>query len=129
MKSSSRETRQKQIMEHELEKVNSFFTAEELFGKVKNNKNNKNDKNIGIATIYRFLKDLKSKRKIHTYVCDRRVLYSKEKNSHCHFICEKCNKTIHFDVKSIDFLKNKLKGKASSICHFQIDVQGVCKDC
>ena|SRR3989338_9241080 len=120
----SRETNQKKILESEISRINSFFTAEELFEKIK-----KKNSSIGIATIYRFLKDLKAKRKIHTYVCDRRVLYSRANSSHCHFICEKCNKTVHFQVDNIDFLKNKLKSKASSICHFQIDVQGICEDC
>jgi len=117
----SRITKQKELMETELEKVNSFFTAEGFFNKLK-----KKNKKISIATIYRFLKELRKERKLHSYLCNRRLIYSKEKTNHCHFICQKCNKVIHFDVDEIDFLRKKIRG---DICHFQIDVHGICDKC
>lgn len=117
----SRNTKQKEILFNEIEKFNSFFTAEELLGKA-----NKKDTKIGIATIYRFLKNLSKKRKIHQYNCNRKTIYSIDKKSHCHFICEKCGKSSHIEINSLDFIKNKIKG---SICHFQIDINGICKNC
>jgi len=117
----SRITKQKELMETELEKVNSFFTAEGFFNKLK-----KKNKKISIATIYRFLKELRKERKLHSYLCNRRLIYSKEKTNHCHFICQKCNKVIHFDVDEIDFPRKKIRG---DICHFQIDVHGICDKC
>ncbi len=116
----SRETRQKEILSKELAKISSFFTAEEIHAKVR-----KKDSKIGIATVYRFLKDLRKKSQVHTYTCNRRVLYSKEKNSHCHFTCQKCHKITHFNLDKIDFLKNKL----GDVCHFQLDIEGTCQDC
>lgn len=113
----SRATRQKELLGRELEKMHSFFTAEELHDRVKG---------ISLATVYRYLKDLRSSRQIFSYLCDGRHVYSKEKKSHCHFVCEKSGKVIHFDVGSIDFLKDKIPGKISS---FQIEVHGVCEDC
>jgi len=110
-----RTTKQKQILEEELNKFNSFFSAEDLYQKVKN-------KNIGIATVYRFLKD----KQLYSYICERKKIYSKEKRSHCHFLCEETGKIIHFDIDSLDFLKNKIPGTISS---FQLEVKGVCKDC
>lgn len=110
-----RKTKQKQILEEELEKIIFFFSAEELHNKVK-------DKNIGIATVYRFLKD----KQLYSYLCDRKKIYSKEKRSHCHFLCEETGKVIHFDISSLDFLKNKIPGTISS---FQLEVKGRCKDC
>jgi Fe2+ or Zn2+ uptake regulation protein len=62
---------------------------------------------------------------IYSYLCDRRIVYSREKKSHCHFICEKTGKVVHFDVDSLDFLKNKIPG---SITSFQLEVKGICKD-
>ena len=41
-------------------------------------------------------------------------------------ICEETGKVIHFDVDSLDFLKNKIPGSISS---FQIEVKGRCKEC
>lgn len=114
-------TRQKIIIEEELNKFNTFFTAEELLSKIQTR-----DKQIGIATIYRFLKDKTAKDSIHSYYCDRRQIYSSQKNNHCHFICTNCGKITHFNVKDIDFIKKDIKGK---ICHFQIDIHGICNEC
>ena len=114
-----RQTKQKTIMREALSVMSSFFTAEAFYDKVKN-------KGIGIATVYRFLKRMKEKRELHSYLCKRKTIYSREENSHSHFICQKCGKVSHFDVDSLDFLKKKIKG---DICHFQIDVSGVCEEC
>ena len=117
----SRNTKQKEIIQKELNKIKTFFSAEELYDKVK-----KKDKNIGIATIYRFLNELKKNHEIYSYICDRRQIYSQEKKSHCHFTCEETGKVIHFDIDSLDFLKNKLPGTITS---FQLEVRGICKKC
>jgi Fe2+ or Zn2+ uptake regulation protein len=114
-----RQTKQKNAISEELVKFSSFFTAEDLFAKVK-------DRDMGVATVYRFLKNLRDKGKIHSYICNRRTLYSKDKQSHSHFICERCGKVEHFKIENVDFLKDKIKG---SICHFQLDVSGVCVEC
>ncbi len=116
-----RQTKQKELLNEEVKKLKSFFTAEELLIKAK-----KKDSRLGIATVYRFLSDLTNKRQIHSYVCDRKTIYSTRDNSHCHFTCEKCGKVEHIQVNSLDFIKNKVKG---SICHFQIDVFGTCESC
>ncbi|MEN9626033.1 MAG: hypothetical protein RL557_361 [archaeon] len=117
----SRNTSQKILLQEEIQKSNSFFNAEELHQKVR-----KKDKTIGIATVYRFLKSLKEKNKIHSYTCNRRIIYSLENKNHCHFVCENCGKTEHIHVSSLDFIKNKMSG---IICHFQIDIAGLCEKC
>ncbi|MGV8162130.1 MAG: Fur family transcriptional regulator [Candidatus Nanoarchaeia archaeon] len=117
----SRNTKQKETIDIELKKINSFFTAEELFENVR-----KNNQDIGLATIYRFLKELRDNKEIYSYTCDGKLIYSKQKKSHCHFICEQTGKIIHFDVDSLDFLKNKIPGDITS---FQIEVRGTCKKC
>jgi Fur family ferric uptake transcriptional regulator len=118
---TTRETRQKEIINSQLNKINHFFTAEELHEKV-----TKIEPKIGIATIYRFIKELKKKNEIYSYLCNRRNIFSKNKESHCHFICEKTGKTIHFEINNLDFLKNKIPG---SIKSFQIEIRGVCHEC
>ncbi|MFT4303984.1 MAG: Fur family transcriptional regulator [Candidatus Woesearchaeota archaeon] len=115
-----RNTRQKEIMENELAKIDSFFTADEFHEKIL-----AKDKNMGIATIYRFLSELKENNKIYSYICDRKTVFTTQDNSHCHFICEKTGKIIHFKIDSIDFLKNKIPG---SIKSFQLEIRGECKD-
>jgi len=120
----SRKTRQKELIEKLVNKMDVFFSAEDLFKLVK-----KKDSQIGIATVYRFLNDLKKKNKICTYVCDRRALYSREKNSHCHFICDKTGKIIHFDIDSLNFLKDVKKKIPGTINSFQLEIHGICDDC
>lgn len=117
----NRNTRQKELIQNELSKIDTFFSSEYLFGRVK-----KKDSSIGIATVYRFLKDAKERGEIFSYTCDRKQVYSRGKKSHCHFECENSGKIIHFDVDNIDFLKDKIPGTITS---FQLEVKGVCQDC
>ena len=121
MVKASRHTKQKIVLEGEIKKFSSFFTAEDLHEKAKNK-----DNKIGVATVYRFLKQLKKKNQIHSYLCDRKMIYSFSEENHCHFLCQKCGKITHISIGSIDFLKRNLKG---SICHFQVNVEGICDDC
>lgn len=121
MVKQSRKTKQKELIRSEISRFASLFTADELYDRIK-----KKDNTIGIATVYRFLKDLRKKKELHSYVCDRKMIYSREKNNHCHFICQKCESVTHFNIDKIDFLQTKIKGE---ICHFQIDVHGVCETC
>jgi Fur family ferric uptake transcriptional regulator len=124
MRRLSRKTQQKELLQEEITKFNSFFTAEDLFKQVR-----KKDSNLGIATVYRFLKSLVNKGELYSYLCDRRTLYSKQKNSHCHYICERTGKIIHFELENLDFLK-KIKDKIpGSISSFQIEIKGVCDKC
>jgi len=115
----SRQTKQKSLLEKELSNLDSFFTAEDLHNKAKNN-------NIGMATVYRLLRELKNKGRLHSYICDRKSIYSKSKSNHCHFTCQKCGKVVHMKIDSLDFLKKNIYGE---ICHFQIDVEGICEGC
>ncbi|MFO7677377.1 MAG: transcriptional repressor [Thermoplasmatota archaeon] len=117
----SRKTKQKELIQSEINIMNSFFTADDLYEKIK-----KKDQSIGIATIYRFLKDLREQKDLHSYVCERKMIYSQDENNHCHFVCQQCNKIMHFTIDKIDFLKTKIPG---DICHFQIDVHGICNTC
>jgi Fe2+ or Zn2+ uptake regulation protein len=117
----TRETRQKKLIYEEINRMKFFFTAESLFNKI-----SEKDKSIGIATIYRFLRDLKKNRKIHSYVCDRKNLYSSKNLNHNHFVCEMCGKIEHLKINRLDFIKSFVAG---DVCHFQIEVTGVCISC
>ncbi|MFA6424666.1 MAG: transcriptional repressor [Phycisphaerae bacterium] len=120
MSKKTRNTRQKEIIEKELSKIDVFFSAENLYNQIRFI-----DKEIGLATVYRFLNEMRKKGIIYSYLCDRRMVYSRERKGHCHFTCEKTGKVVHFDVDSLDFLKNKIPG---SITSFQLEVKGICKD-
>ncbi len=113
-------TSQKKLIADEISKLNSFFDAYELHKFVE-----KRDRKIGLATIYRFLNSLETEGSIHSFVCDNKKIYSNSKTSHTHFRCEKCNKLEHIKVKNVDFLDLV----EYDICHFQIELVGVCKGC
>ncbi len=116
-----RATQQKQLIEKEITNFSSFFNAEDLYKKV-----SKKNAKIGIATIYRFLNDLTKNGEIHSFLCNRKTLYSNSKKNHCHFTCERCSERKHIDLKKLDFLDEQIEGE---LCHFQIDITGVCKKC
>jgi Fur family ferric uptake transcriptional regulator len=117
----TRNTIQKNLIEKEMSFFKSFFDAEELYVRV-----SKKNSKIGIATVYRFLKKLSKEGKIHTYLCNRKTIYSSNITSHCHFTCENCGNVKHINLKKLDFLNKEVKG---SICHFQIDISGICEQC
>jgi len=120
-KMTLRKTNQKKLIEEEIKSLHSFFDAEKLYMRV-----SKKNKKIGIATVYRFLKKLTEEGKIHSYSCNRKIIYSTNVRSHCHFICENCGNIKHINLKKLDFLQKEVKG---DICHFQIDITGVCEKC
>jgi Fur family ferric uptake transcriptional regulator len=117
----SRNTKQKEVLSIELDAMRGFFNAEEFHFLAK-----KKIPHIGIATVYRFLNERVSERRLHSYLCDKRTIYSNSRNSHCHYICQECGKKQHIDIKDIGNIKKSIKG---TICHFQIDIYGICEDC
>ena len=121
MSKQSRKTKQKGLITNEISFMDSFFTAEDIHKKIR-----RKDSKIGIATVYRLLRQLKKENKLHHYSCGKKTIFSIDERNHSHFACEKCGKVFHINVKSLDFFKEAVKGKA---CHFQLDVYGICENC
>lgn len=121
MPKTSRQTRQKQLLHEVVATFSTFFTAEQFYQRAQ-----KRDPRLGIATVYRFLHDLTSNHDLHSYQCNRRTIYSSTYKSHCHFICRRCKKTSNFTVNNLDFLHKNMHG---TICHFHIEVEGICEKC
>jgi Fur family ferric uptake transcriptional regulator len=121
MPRKSRKTRQKEIIESSLQDVEAFFTAEDLHSAVI-----EKDSSVGIATVYRFLKEKSEDAQLHSYRCEGRRIYSIEKRNHAHFICTDCGSTTHFNIGDIGEIKKSVKGE---ICHLQLDVYGICEKC
>lgn len=117
----SRNTKQKEYLAKKLEDIKGFFSAEEFCHQC-----SKEMLGIGVATIYRFLNEQEKLHLLHSYQCDRKKVYSKKSGNHCHFICEQCGKHEHITIKNIEAIRASTKG---TICHFQIDVYGICVQC
>lgn len=116
----SRTTRQYEVLTSATKQLDSFFDAQQLLELANQSEE------ISQATVYRFLKDQVSQNKLFEYRCEGSRVFTTQKRSHCHFICENTGKVIHFDVDSLDFLQDKIPGQITS---FQIEVRGVCDDC
>ena len=116
-----RTTQQLELLQQTSKQLSDFFDAQTLHQEAQ-----KSDEEVGIATVYRYLKDATKAGDLHKYRCNNRSVYTTKKKSHCHFICEKTGKTIHFELDSIDFLADKVPGTIKSI---QIEVTGECADC
>lgn len=121
MGKKSRNTRQKELIESVAGTMENIFTADDLYKSAAGK-----EKGIGIATVYRCVKLLCEKGVLHSYKCGRRKVYSNKSSNHCHFICHKCGKSEHFDVRNLDFLKEVVD---ADVCHFQLDVYGLCRKC
>ncbi len=115
----SRATKQKNLLKKVISTKKGFFSVDELFAETR-------DQGVGIATVYRFLREMRDTGDINQYTCERKTIYSVVRNSHCHFVCESCGSTKHFEVSSLDFLKNKVPGVINS---FQIETHGLCHKC
>lgn len=116
-----RMTKQKRILYEEIKQFSSFFNAYELHARVV-----KKDQSIGLATVYRFLNTLESDGGIHSFMCDKKKIYSNNKRSHTHFKCEKCGNIKHIQIKNVDFLHQLVNAE---ICHFHIELSGTCSKC
>lgn len=114
-------TKQKRLLQDTLTQFTSFFDAYELHNIVV-----KKNPNIGLATIYRFLNALEFAGELHSFLCDNKKIYSLSKTNHAHFKCEKCGIIKHIKIKNLDFLS---EFKQEQICHFQIELHGVCEKC
>ena len=115
-----RNTKQKNIINEEINSCSTFFNAEELHNKI-----TRKNSNIGLATVYRSLKTLEEQGVIHSYLSDNRKIYSREGKKHVHFSCEVCGLKKHITLKKMDFLKEIQE----EVCHLQIDIVGICKEC
>ncbi len=116
-----RMTNQKKILYEEIKQFSSFFDAYELHARIV-----KKNQRIGLATVYRFLNTLESDGEIHSFMCDNKRIYSNNKRSHAHFKCEKCSDIKHIQIKNVDFLHESVNDE---ICHFQIELSGICSNC
>lgn len=121
MQDMARMTKQKNLLHTEVKASRSFFDAYKLHSNVQ-----RKDKKIGIATVYRFLNNLEAKGEVHSFICDNKKVYSNNKTSHAEFKCEECGKLKHVKIDNVDFL-NKLTD--DYVCHFQIELTGLCSSC
>jgi len=83
---------------------------------------------ISKATVYRNLASSVEEGEISTPgIYDGAMRFDHIKNSHFHFVCDKCKKII--DVKSFDLKKNLPPLKSFKINKVELTLRGLCPDC
>ncbi len=114
----SRNTWQKKRVGEIIDGFDKAFRVEDVYERVKS-------EGIGIATVYRYLSDLRKEGKINHFVCDGRALYSKDRIQHTHFHCTECDRSTH--IQDVKLPLGKItNGKIES---FQLEIRGICKTC
>jgi len=103
-------------------------TADVLFEILKQEKK---DSNIGIATVYRNLKQLAGKNIIKRISgLDNFEHFDHNTEEHYHFICTKCKKIFDLDKNIAPDISDKIKNNTGFIVQsHDIVVHGICKDC
>jgi Fe2+ or Zn2+ uptake regulation protein len=114
----SRNTWQKERVGEAINDFDKSFRVEDVYGKVKT-------EGIGIATVYRYLSDLREEKQINYFMCDGSALYSKNKIQHTHFHCSECDQSTH--IQEVKLPLGKITG--GKVESFQLDIRGICKNC
>ena len=121
---TTRKTRQKAVLHAEMGQLERLFTPEELHARVRSRL-----PGVGIATVYRFLKQEAGEGRVHRYRHGRKRVYSAHAKSDAHFICERCGRQKHLDLAAFDFGGAMKAEPGARACHFQLDVFGACEKC
>lgn len=89
------------------------------------------DSNLGIATVYRNLKKLAELgiiKKIEGL--EESEHFDHNTHTHYHFLCTKCNRVFDIDADiAPDVLEKVEEQTGFKVSHYDIVMQGICKDC
>lgn len=113
------------------ENYDKHLTVEEIFAILK-----ERDNNIGIATVYRNLKQLEEKELVKkAYITDNlsscyEVNIKSNIHSHHHLICKQCGKIIDFEEDLLDVIEKIIDVTTGfQIYDHNLVFYGKCKDC
>lgn len=120
----SRQTLQKEAVASEITRLDGLFAAQELHRRVR-----RRHPDVGQATIYRQLKEMSRRGELHHFRHGRTMVYSAHPNNVVHFICERCAAARPIRLQQVDFIGLVQKQTGRKVCHFQLDVFGVCEKC
>jgi len=121
-------SKQRELILDTLAKHPVHPTADVLFEILKREKN---DSNIGIATVYRNLKQLADKKIIKKISgLDNSEHFDSNTQEHYHFICTKCKRIFDLDKNIAPDISEKIKKNTGFIVQsHDIVVHGICREC
>ena len=121
-------SRQREIILDTLTRNAVHPTAERLHQIIKSEDP---ETNLGIATVYRNLKKLAELgiiKKIEGL--EESEHFDHNTHTHYHFLCTKCNRVFDIDADiAPDVLDKVEKQTGFEVSHYDIVMQGICKDC
>lgn len=121
MPKTERQTKQKKIVEEYLASTYSHPSAEKIYKKAK-----KKLPRISKATVYRILRNFRSKGKIQEIPTDiSRWDYNED--PHPHFLCKECGNL--YDIEEDIDLPQKKSFEVGEAKNFKIIFSGICKNC
>ena len=115
-------TKQRKAILEILRKDKKHLTAEEIATKLKNR--------VGLATIYRNLKQLVCEGIINEVVSGGLKKYEGIVFPHGHFYCEICGEVWDFELCGCDQCHNRMNiPTGSEVKKFSFEIWGICKKC
>ncbi len=120
-----RNTKQRQIILHELKQVCTHPNASEIFKLV--NKNHK----ISQSTVYRNLDILESENLIiKLKIKNKKARYDGNTNKHCHLFCKECGEVFDlFDIKDVKIKSENLNKMNFKIDYNFLELEWICEKC
>jgi Fur family ferric uptake transcriptional regulator len=124
---STRSTKQKQLIQEVLERLNKFKSAQEIHSLIGDS-----GEKVGLATVYRSLQSLADAGAVDVVTSpDGEALYRAcSSEHHHHLLCKKCGKTTEFSSPEIEkFAEQIAKRYKYTNANHIIEISGICEDC
>lgn len=125
--SSSRQTRQKEVVRRMLRTQREFVSAQELHELL-----NQAGEHVGLATVYRQLSALAQGGSVDTIEHKGSRLYrlcAAQRRHHHHLVCEACGKTIEIQPPREDWLRSVASAQGFTVYSHTLEVYGLCAEC
>ena len=125
-RSTTYNTKQKDIILKLIKKQNKEFTIQDIYERLK--------KEIGLTTIYRLVDKLVSEGYLNKFIKENNTAYYQylekcEHHNHFYLKCGKCGTLIHIDCDCINELSNHIFDQHKFVANKNIIINGICEKC
>ena len=122
-------TKQKELINNYIKKMNYLFSSKELYDKMKND-----NLNIGLTTIYRHLEDLEKNHVLNKIyekgIAKYQYLENCDSENHFYLKCNMCGAVTNVDCEYVnDFINHILMRNLFKIKNDNIIITGLCNKC
>lgn len=127
--SSSRQTRNRQLILEVLEQSERPLSAQEIFLKLRNANHT-----VGLATVYRVLEALRNEGKLQAvHLGDQQTYYQllpSNGHSRHHLICTECRRVVPLSGCPVGDLEEQIASRYQFVIEYHVlDFYGICAEC